>query len=149
VTRHEESPQAVGASSDNIAVRRYPEGTPPHLYAEAAVLGAAILSADARTTILDRLEPDDFDHEAHRVIFETLREMDGPPDVVTVTLHLCDTGRIDQAGGYAAVVDLVDPVACPSPSSWRHYVAAVRQAADRRRAIAYHLAELRGLGVGA
>jgi replicative DNA helicase len=126
------------------------DGTSPHLLAEAAVLGAAVLSADARAGVLDLLEPDDFDNEAHRATFATLRAMHEAGehvDQVTLTVRLCDLERIDQAGGYAAVFDLTDPVACPHPSAWEVYAARVRQHGDRRRTIDHHWRELRRLGV--
>jgi replicative DNA helicase len=120
------------------------------LLAEAAVLGAAILSTEARTGMLGMLVPDDFDNEAHRTFFDALAELHrlkDHVDQVTVVLHLCDTDRIEQAGGYDAVFDLTDPLACPHPSAWRHYAKVVREAGNRRRAIAHHLSELRRLGV--
>jgi replicative DNA helicase len=149
VPQYEEAPRCEGGVS-KISRAGSDHDTAGYLLAEAAVVGAAILSTDARAGILDALDPDDFESEAHRTWFEALRAMHDDElhvDVVTSTLWVCDRDLIDQAGGYAAACDLVHPLACPHPSAWEHYARAVRAAGDRRRAVAHHLSALQELGV--
>ena len=109
------------------------------LEAEAAVLGAMILSGEALDGCARRLEPDDFVREAHRTLFDVLIEMErrgDSIDQITVNAELSAIGRIDVVGGVAAVWHLTDPATCPTPSSWPTYATVVAREARRRRGIA-------------
>ncbi len=109
-----------------------------HLLAEAAVLGAAILSTEARAGMCATLDGDDFEREAHRTMFCTLAELhddDVPVDQVTVNDRLATTDRLDEVGGPVAVFDLTEPLTCPHPGAWSHYAAIVAREGRRRRLV--------------
>ena len=115
----------------------YRPGQP--LEAEAAVLGAMLLNAEALDGAARRLEPDDFVREAHRFMFTVLIAMDrrgDDIDQITVNAELAATGRIDVVGGAGAVWALTAPETCPTPSSWPTYATVVAREARRRRGIA-------------
>ena len=102
------------------------------------MLGAAILSVDARAGMVDQLQGDDFDREAHRQVFVTLAEMHEAEvhvDQITLSDALVGSGRIDVAGGLATSFDLASMEGCPNPAAWRHYVSIVRREGYRRRLI--------------
>ena len=105
---------------------------------EAAALGAAILSADARAGIVGALTPDAFLREAHRAVFEAVAAMHAAGehvDQITVNDQLASTGKLDEVGGLVAVFELTDPLACPSPAAWPTYATIVAREARRRRGI--------------
>lgn len=106
--------------------------------AEAAVLGAMLLYPPAATGAVAMLTGSDFAREAHRTIFEAAATLvaDGAPvDLVSVTVRLIDTDKIDEAGGPVALHDLADPSVTPVPTSWHHYARLVRREGRRRRGI--------------
>jgi replicative DNA helicase len=104
--------------------------------AEASLLGAMILSADALAGAVREVTPDDFARHAHRAIFKTLAAMHGDGDhvdAVTLTDRLVADGRVDEVGGLGAAFELTDPVACPTPVAWPVYTTLVRREGRRRR----------------
>jgi replicative DNA helicase len=106
--------------------------------AEAAVLGAMILSRPALEGAAAMLTGADFHRPAHRTLFDHLAAMlaeDVPVDQVTTTLRLADTDQLDEMGSNAFAFDLTDPLACPAPSSWRAYAEVVAREGRRRRGI--------------
>src|SRR3954468_24596939 len=112
-------------------------GAPPHdLEAEMSVLGAILLSARTLSALVieEGLKPEDFYRERHRLIYESMlalyRESE-PVDVVTVTDHLRQRGRLEEAGGASAVDALAG--APPSVSAARRYAQIVREHALLRR----------------
>ena len=106
--------------------------------AEAAVLGAMLLDADARHGVPSMLDPDSFDREAHRTVYGAVLAVleDGDtPDPLTVTAKLAERGRLDEVGGPVAVSDLSSMAVCPVPASWPAYATVVAREARRRRGI--------------
>ncbi|EHN09666.1 Replicative DNA helicase [Patulibacter medicamentivorans] len=89
---------------------------PPHdIHAEQAVLGALMLSEQARyaVTIDDGLRADDFYAPQHQATFEAIRQLYGdsqPVDSITVVEQLRRSGTLDQAGGREAVWQLTSTV---------------------------------------
>jgi replicative DNA helicase len=79
---------------------------PPHsVEAEQAVLGGLLLSSNAWEKVADRLTDSDFYREDHRLIFQSVRELNDrsqPCDAVTVTEWFASNGHIDliQGGEY-------------------------------------------------
>ncbi len=98
-------------SNRHADARRYPERelrplegrVPPNdLDAEAAVLSAILLSADAFDEVQEILEAAHFYSDANRRIYETtveLNQQGTPVDLVSVASRLKDRGRLDQVGG--------------------------------------------------
>jgi replicative DNA helicase len=69
---------------------------------ESAVLGALLIDKDAINAIKDILIPDSFYVEEHRIIFETVLEMNEAGEVIdslSVTRELRNKGLIRKAGG--------------------------------------------------
>jgi replicative DNA helicase len=116
--------------------------------AEVAVLGAMILVAECRAEVAAMDCTGLFARDAHRVLADVLVGMhrDGHHvDEVTVLARCCDLDLLDQLGGPGCVYDVTRLEACPAPAAWRHYLALVRDRADRRARIAELRAELRDL----
>jgi len=111
--------------------------TPPHnLEAEQSVLGA-ILLADTTLyglVINEGLKPEHFYREQHQIIYRAMLELYGESreiDVLTVTEHLRQTGRLDDVGGPAAVDALAGAV--PAAANVREYARIVHSNALLRR----------------
>src|SRR4051794_41904761 len=80
-------------------------GAPPHdLEAEMSVLGAILISDRTLYALVieEGLKAEDFYRERHKLIYESMLALyheSEPVDVVTVTDHLRQRGRLDEAGG--------------------------------------------------
>jgi len=110
---------------------------PPHsLEAEQSVLGGILLSDRAMygLVIEEGLKAEDFYRDRHRLIYESMlalyRESE-PIDVLTVSEHLRSTGKLEQAGGKAAIDELTGGV--PGLGGIRRYAQIVREHALMRR----------------
>ena len=110
---------------------------PPHsIEAEQSVLGGILLSDKAMygLVIEEGLKPDDFYRDRHRAIYESMlalyRESE-PIDVLTVSEHLRSSGRLEEAGGKAAIDELTGGV--PGLGGIRRYAQIVREHALMRR----------------
>jgi len=82
---------------------------PYNLEAEQAVLAAVLLDNQALVVVIEKLIPEDFYLEIHRVIMTCMSEMferGMPVDVITLTDHLQATGRLEVVGGPTAVSTL-------------------------------------------
>lgn len=113
------------------------QGPPPHnLDYEQSVLGAMILSEEARLNYLGRLRRGDFYSTANQIIFAVLSGMQlagKPVDLVTLVAELRGTDRLDVCGGPIRISALVDEV--PLPSSHDHYIEVLTQKRAMRRLI--------------
>ncbi|MDX6706314.1 MAG: replicative helicase [Solirubrobacteraceae bacterium] len=110
---------------------------PPHsIEAEQSVLGGILLSDRAMYALVieEGLKPDDFYRDRHRLIYESMlalyRETE-PIDVLTVSEHLRSTGKLQDAGGKAAIDELTGGV--PGLGGIRRYAQIVREHALMRR----------------
>jgi replicative DNA helicase len=110
---------------------------PPHsLEAEQSVLGGILLSDRAMygLVIEEGLKAEDFYRDRHRLIYESMlalyRESE-PIDVLTVSEHLRSTGKLESAGGKAAIDELTGGV--PGLGGIRRYAQIVREHALMRR----------------
>jgi replicative DNA helicase len=104
--------------------------------AELAVLGAALLSTQARDGLMKMLSPRDFARDAHGVVFEVIGQLVAAGthvDIVTLTCALIDRDLLDEVGGADAVSRLTSPEACPSPAAWPCYATPVARESRRRR----------------
>ena len=132
-----EPPAPQTSPSSNGAVGRSYDRVPPHsLDAEVSVLGSALLSRAAASDAVEALRPEDFYRNAHRVVFEAVRELTSqgePVDTVTITDWLARRDRLDEVGGAAALHDLT--VAVPTAANAAYYARIVRDKALLRRLI--------------
>src|SRR3954469_10841655 len=110
---------------------------PPHdLEAEMSVLGAILISDRTLYALVieEGLKPEDFYRERHKLIYEAMLALyneNEPVDAVTVTDHLRQRNRLDDAGGPSAVDSLAG--APPSVSGARRYAKIVRENSLLRR----------------
>lgn len=118
--------------------------TPPHdLHAEAACLGAVLLSGEALDDVRAAgLRPEHFYRPAHAAVWEAVELLDDRGDSAdTVTVAAAMTGdALDQLGGHDALLGMVTDT--PATSNAAHYAQLVIDCRRRRELIAV-AAELR------
>lgn len=110
---------------------------PNSIEAEQALLSGILLDTQAWDRVADRLSASDFYSAEHRHIFEAIAEISEPGrnvDAVTVGEHLSKLGRLNQAGGYPYLTELVrDSVGAANIVA---YARTVRECAMLRQLIA-------------
>lgn len=109
----------------------------PHdIGSEEALIGAALLSRDARDATIGTLGPDAFYKPAHGHIWAaitTLHDAAEPVDTVTVSEQLTRDGLLEESGGDHALVALQS--ATPATSNAARYASIVRSRAELRTVI--------------
>jgi replicative DNA helicase len=98
------------------------------LDAEAAVLSATLLSAEAFDSVQDVLSAEHFYADANRRIYEAVVELSSsgrPVDVVSVASFLRDRGRLDQIGGTPYLAQIVD--ATPAVAHVGEHARVIRE----------------------
>jgi replicative DNA helicase len=114
-------------------IREVPSGAgaariPPHdLDAERAVIGAMLVSEAAVAAVAERLSPEDFYSEIHRVIYGAMMRLytrGDPIDQLTLTNELRSVGEFEQVGGRAYVFQIVESV--PTAANASRYAEIVR-----------------------
>ncbi|MEB2300499.1 replicative DNA helicase [Lysinibacillus xylanilyticus] len=110
---------------------------PPHnREAEQSVIGAIFLDPQSLITASEILLADDFYHNAHKQIFETmlrLSDLGKAIDVVTVTEELSAKKEIEDVGGLSYLLELANAV--PTAANVAHYAKIVEEKALLRRLI--------------
>src|SRR5712692_9686958 len=109
---------------------------PHNLDAERSVLGAVLLDNHTLNTAIEKLKPEDFFHDHHRRIFQTmmsLGEAQQAIDLVTLTEELHRRGALEASGGAAYLAQLVDGV--PRVTNVDHYARIVKEKAVLRNLI--------------
>lgn len=110
---------------------------PPYsLEAEAAVLGAVLVSGDAVSRALQTVKAPMFYREANRRIYtavETLFERGDVVDLITVTEELKRHEALERAGGIDYLASLVDAV--PTAANVEYHARIIRDKALLRRLI--------------
>jgi replicative DNA helicase len=110
----------------------------PHsIEAEEAVLGAVLLNPDALSEVASRIQPEDFYIVRHAWLFEALLYLDDqrePIDLTTVVAELEARGRLEEVGGAAYVLNLINNT--PTAMHAGGYARIVQRKAKRRRVIA-------------
>jgi replicative DNA helicase len=123
-------------------IREVPSGAeaarvPPHdLEAEKAVIGAMLVSEMAVAAVAERLTPDDFYSEVHRIIYGALTRLysrGDPIDQLTLTNELRTVGEFEKVGGRAYVFQIVESV--PTAANAGRYADIVRGKALLREII--------------
>ncbi len=114
-----------------------PERIPPHnKEAEQSALGAALVSKEALSDIIQILKPEDFYDSAHKEIYTVMRELyrdDKNVDIITVNDALKKKGSLEAAGGRAYIADL--PNLAPLAINAAGYAEIVAEKASLRALI--------------
>jgi len=109
---------------------------PQNAEAEASLLGAILIDADAIVKIADAISPRDFFDMRHQRIYEAitkLYEKRSPIDVLTLADQLKNNGYLDMVGGPGYLTELTNFV--PTAAHAEQYADIVAQKALRRRLI--------------
>jgi replicative DNA helicase len=109
---------------------------PQSLEAEQAVLGSMLLDRSAADALIDYLQPEDFYREAYRRIYDVMLNLQGEGrgiDFVTVAEELRRCNIIDQVGGPAELVTLLDSV--PTVANANYYAEIVKELSEMRQCI--------------
>lgn len=113
------------------------ERLPPHsIEAEEAVLGSLLIDPDAIYDVAGFLRAEAFYRAQNRWIYEAilaLNERRDPIDFITLTEELRRRERLDELGGEAYVIDLLNAV--PTSVNATSYARVVEAAATRRKMI--------------
>lgn len=106
------------------------------LDAERSVLGGLMLMPSALADVADLLRAEDFAHEPHRLVWESILALDAgrqPLDVVTLMDAMRSAGTLERVGG-AALVSSLDAFV-PATSNLVRYARIVRERSQRRALI--------------
>jgi len=123
-----------------------PDKLPPqNVEAEQSVLGCLMLDKDSIIKILDILAPGDFYRQIHNMIFSAmidLYEKNEPIDLLSLTNHLEELGKIEEIGGPVYLTTLVNTV--PTAAHVLHYAKIVHHKKILRELIeaAEHISRL-------
>ncbi len=109
---------------------------PQNIEAEESVLGAMMVAEPTITKVIDevKLNAEDFYLDKHGVIFRSIYDLyegSRPVDELTVTEHLVQHNRIEEAGGKHYVSELSAKV--PAAGNAKHYAEIVQQNSLLRR----------------
>ncbi len=110
-----------------MSIARQLERVPPqNLDAEQSVLGSMLLDRDAIARAVEKLRPEDFYRDVHRIIFTAmldLFERGEPVDLITVTNRLAGMGKLDDVGGATYLASLPNTV--PTAANVDYYAGIV------------------------
>jgi len=111
------------------------ERIPPHnLEAEQSLLGSLLIDKESMMMIADRLRPEDFYRDAHRLLFDCmldLYERHEPLDILAMGNRLDEKGILQKIGGRAYLVELSNMV--PTSAHVAHYADIVQKKSTLRR----------------
>jgi replicative DNA helicase len=112
------------------------QAPPQNIEAEQALLGAILLETGAVLIALERLRPEDFYLETHRIIYGAMVDLfnrSQPRDIIAVTNLLRDTGQLETVGGPAYLASLTDTM--PFTAHVGHYLDIIQEKSLLRRLI--------------
>lgn len=104
--------------------------------AEASLLGALLLDPQRLVEVRERIRADDFSRESHKLIYQVvcdLADAGTQPSFQTVVERLRERGELEQAGGSASLVALIEST--PAAAHVRGYATVVERTALLRRLI--------------
>ncbi|HBK35237.1 MAG: Replicative DNA helicase [Candidatus Uhrbacteria bacterium GW2011_GWE2_40_58] len=111
------------------------ERIPPHnLEAEQSLIGSLLIDKDSLVSVADRLSPDDFYRDSHRLLFDTILELferHEPIDILALGNRLEERGILQKIGGRAYLVELSNAV--PTSAHVVHYAEIIQKKATLRR----------------
>ena len=132
-----QTPQPPQGSSTPVRSAPSPKHPPHSVEAEQSVLGGLLMNNRAWFDLADVLSEEDFYSQDHRVIFRAMGELMGqakPCDFVTLSEHLRQQNRLEEAGGIAYLGTLAADT--PSAANVRAYADIVRERSVLRSLIA-------------
>ena len=112
-------------NGQSIALHKLP---PQNVEMEQSILGAILQSNEAIIRLADTLQEEDFYHDAHRLLFRAMLDLfqdNIPIDVLSVNEWLKKKDRLDDIGGPAYLVELVDLV--PTAAHVDYHASVVRE----------------------
>jgi replicative DNA helicase len=113
------------------------ENLPPQdIEAESSCIASILLSKDALSRISGILEVDDFYLDKHRIIYESILELDrknSPLDLLTLKQKLSDKNLFDSVGGDRALLDLYRSVSTSANAEF--YAGRIKELSIRRKII--------------
>ena len=114
------------------------ERLPPHsIEAEEAVLGSLLIDPDALFEVSTFLRPEFFYREQNKWVYQSILDLHDrrePVDLITLTEELRRREQLEELGGEAYVIGLINIV--PTSINAKHYGRIVEATALRRRLIA-------------
>ncbi len=109
---------------------------PANIEAEKSVLAACILNSDVLEEILIKLKPEDFFRPAHKIIFESIVNLNSrriPIDQISLADNLNAIGQLDIIGGRSYIVDLADNTF--ALTNWSNHADIVKRTSMLRQLI--------------
>lgn len=110
---------------------------PPHdIEVEKSVLGALMLDPGSIHVAVDILVPDDFYHQKHRMIYDTMLELYNkkePLDIISVSSRLKEKKFLDDIGGSSYLTEIINCV--PTAGNIKHHSEIVRKKSVLRNLI--------------
>ena len=122
---------------------------PQNIEAEKSVLAACMLNAEAVEELILKLKPESFYRPAHRIIFESICELNTrriPIDQISLADNLNATGQLEAVGGKPYLVDLADNTF--ALTNWQNHAEIVKRTAILRELI-YAAASINALAYDA
>lgn len=119
---------------------------PQNVEAEQSVLGALMIEREAISKVSEFLKASDFYREAHRVIFDTIQQLNArndAVDLITITENLRKENKLEAAGGISYVASLANSV--PTAANVVYHARIVEEKALLRNLI-NSATEIAGMG---
>lgn len=111
------------------------EKIPPHsIEAEESLLGSLLIDKDAIIKVADTIMPQDFYKDAHKTIFETIKELysnQEPIDIITLSNRLEEKKQLQAIGGRTYLARLSNAVA--TSGNITNYANIIQRKATLRR----------------
>ena len=101
---------------------------PQSIESEQAVLGSIMLRKDAMHEVEDKVNPDSFYVEKHRIIFQAMLDLSAknePIDMLSLSTKLSEQKLLDNIGGNVYLAEIVNVV--PSSTNVKHYADIVQK----------------------
>ncbi len=109
---------------------------PQDVETEVACLASALLSREALFKVTEILEPEDFYLDKHRLIFESIIELEKknlPIDLTTLKQRLVDHSHFEKIGGDSALVEIYRAVS--TSANAEYYAKRIKELSLRRTLI--------------
>ncbi|HQO41228.1 MAG TPA: DnaB-like helicase N-terminal domain-containing protein, partial [Spirochaetota bacterium] len=109
---------------------------PQDVETEVACISSALLSREALLKITEILQPEDFYLEKHRLVFESIAELERkslPIDLTTLRQRLIDRNILDRIGGNSALAEIYQSAS--TSANAEVYAKRIKEMSLRRKLI--------------